>query len=449
MKIIIAGAGDIGFYLAKLLSYESQDIYLIDTDQEKLDNISRSLDVITIHGDATSANVLKQLDIKNAGLLIAVTESQNTNFTIAAIGKKLGAKKTVARMDNTDIFNECDIDFKSLGIDIVISPKALAAEEIRSLLLRPAFDDFMEFENGELYIVGSKLSRKSPIKGISVRNCKQTYNDINFITIALQRENSSRTIIADGDTTFHSGDHVYFAVPPESIDKIHKILGKPNTRIKDVMILGGGIIGRNTLKTLSQEGFSIKLIEKEKRTAFSIAEEFPEVLIINADGRNVEMLDEENISGMDAFVAVTDNSETNIMSSLVAKTKGVKKTIALVENIDYIKISQAIGIDTLINKKLLAASGIFKYIRKGKVISLANTHTMDAEVLEFEVKINSFVDGRSIKELKLSQEAVFCGIVRTGKLIMPFGDFVFQAEDRVIVFALNRIINKLGEIFNK
>ena len=449
MKIIIAGAGEVGFHLSKLLSYESQDIFLIDQSKEKLEYVNNHLDVITIAGDATSVRLLKQNNIDRTDLLIAVTESQNTNFTIAAIGKKLGAKKTIARINNEDFLNSDDIDFSSLGIDFMISPEALAADEIMSLLHKPVFDDSIEFENGELNILGGKLTKNSPLRNMTVQESRKKYSDFSFTMVALRRENSNKTVIPRGNTVFHSGDHVYFGVPKNSVDKILKFVGKANLRIRDVLILGGSTIGRNTARSLCKEGFNVKLMEMEKRKAFEIAEEISGTLVINGDGRNVELLDEENISEMDAFVAVTGNSETNIMSCLVAKSKGVKKTIALVENFDYIKISQTIGIDTLINKKLLAASSIFKHIRKGMVLSMANTHSMDAEVLEFEVKDKSYITQKAIKDLNLSRDAVICGIFRDDQLIMPYGDFVMSGGDKVIVFALNEVIHKLEDLFNK
>ena len=449
MKIIIAGAGDVGFHLSKLLSYESQDIYLIDKDSEKLEYVNNHIDVITIKGDATSTKLLNQINIQNVDLLLAVTESQNTNFTIAAIGKKLGAKKTIARINNTEFLNNSEIDFSTIGIDFMISPEALAAEEIKSLLNKSAFDDSIEFEGGTLSILGGKLTKNSPLRNLSVQEARIQFNDIQFIIVALKRENTNNTTIPRGDTVFHSGDHVYFAVPKESTNYIHKLIGKEKFEVKDVMILGGSTIGRNTAKKLCADKFNIKIIEINKKKAFEISEEIPEALIINGDGRDVELLEEENIAEMDAFVAVTGNSETNIMSCLVAKSKGVKKTIALVENIDYINISQTIGIDTLINKKLLAASSIFKHVRKGKVVSMANTHSMDAEILEFEVKPNSFVTTKPIKDLKLNRNAVFSGVIRDGKVLMTFGDFQILPQDKVIVFALQSVIHEVEDLFNK
>jgi trk system potassium uptake protein TrkA len=448
MKIIIAGAGDVGFHLAKLLSFESQDIYLVDLDSEKLEYASNHIDVITKKGDATSIKLLKELNIDKADIFLAVTESQNTNFTMSVLAKKLGAKKTIARISNHEFTQNSEIDFTEIGIDNMISPGELAADEIKMLLTQSAFNDTIEFENGTLNILGSTLEYNSPLINLTVQEARERFSDIEFITIAVKPENTSETIIPRGDTIYHYNDQIYFSAPKESIKELHKLMGKTPFGVKDVMILGAGKIGVKSARNLCDNKFNIKLFEINKERAKDVAEKLPNVLVIKGDGRDVELLDEENISGMDAFVAVTGNSETNIMSCLVAKSKGVKKTIALVENMDYINISQTIGIDTLVNKKLLAASAIFKHVRKGDVLKLANLHNVDAEVLEFRVKENSLVTKKLIKEINLTRSAVFGGVIRNGIAHMTYGNFQILAGDKAVVFCLPEAITKVEKLFN-
>jgi len=448
MKIIIAGAGDVGFHLAKLLSFESQDIYLVDTDSEKLEYASNHIDVITKKGDATSLKLLKEINIDKADIFLAVTESQNTNFTIAVLAKKLGAKKTIARISNHEFTQNSEIDFAEIGIDSMISPGELAADEIKMLLNQSAFNDTIQFENGTLNILGSTLEYSSPLIGLTVMDARDQFSDIDFITIAIKPENSSETIIPRGNTIYNANDQIYFSTPKESIKNLYKLMGKTQFGVKDVMILGGSKIGVKAARALCENNFNIKLIERNKERAFEVAEKIPGALVIRGDGRDVELLDEENIAEMDAFVAVTGHSETNIMSCLVAKSKGVKKTIALVENMDYINISQTIGIDTLINKKLLAASAIFKHVRKGDVLKLANLHNVDAEVLEFKVKENSKVTKKLVKDIKLTKKAVFAGVIRNGVAHMTFGDFQILADDKAVVFCLPEAIHKVEKLFN-
>ncbi len=447
MKIIIAGAGDVGFHLAKLLSYESQDTYVIDTDGEKLHYINNHLDVITKKGDATSIKLLQEIGIESTDLLLAVTESQNTNFTVSVIGKSLGAKKTIARIDNPEFLKNDPIDFKKFGVDFMISPEELAAEEIKMLLHQSSFNDTVTFENGLFNVMGTTLDYKSPILGKSVKEAREIFSTVDFIIIAIKREGVSQTIIPRGDTEFKLNDQVYFSVPHYSVDSLYPIVGKEHLTIKNVMILGGSSIGSKTARNLCKENFNVTLIEKQREKSLLLAEELNETLLIHGDGRDIELLEEENIREMDAFVAVTGDSETNIMSCLVAKSKGVKKTIALVENMDYINISQTIGINTLINKKLIAASSIFKHIRKGEILALANLHNIDAEIFEFEVLPGAKVTKKILKELKFPRDAVFGGVIRNGKAYISDGDFQILNGDKVIVFCLPDAIPIVEDLF--
>ena len=401
MKIIIAGAGDVGFHLAKLLSYESQDTYVIDFDGEKLNYINNHL----------------------------------------------GVKKTIARIDNPEFLKNDHIDFKKFGLDYMISPEELAADEIKMLLNQSSFNDTVTFENGLFNVMGTSLDYKSPLLNTTVKEARETFSNVDFITIAIKREGISQTIIPRGDSEYKLGDQVYFSVPHYSIDSLYPIVGKEHLKIKNVMILGGSSIGSKTARNLCKENFKVTLIEKQREKSLLLAEELNETLVINGDGRDIELLEEENIREMDAFVAVTGDSETNIMSCLVAKSKGVKKTIALVENMDYINISQTIGINTLINKKLIAASSIFRHIRKGEILALANLHNIDAEVFEFEVLPNAKVTKKPIKELKFPRDAVFGGIIRDGKALMSFGDFQIRSGDKAIVSCLPEAIHIVEDLF--
>tara|TARA_B110000003_G_scaffold179972_1_gene179193 strand:- start:5557 stop:6903 length:1347 start_codon:yes stop_codon:yes gene_type:complete len=447
MKIIIAGAGDVGFHLAKLLSYESQDTYVIDFDGEKLNYINNHLDVITKKGDATSIKLLKEIGIESTDILLAVTESQNTNFTISVIGKSLGAKKTIARIDNPEFLQNDDIDFEKFGLDYIISPEELAADEIKMLINQSSFNDTVTFENGLFNVMGTTLDYKSPLLNTTVEQARATFSTVEFIIIAIKREGVSQTIIPRGNTEFKLNDQVYFSVPHYSLDKLDPIVGKEHLNIKNVMILGGSSIGSKTARNLCKENFKVTLIEKHRDKSLILAEELNETLIINGDGRDIELLEEENIREMDAFVAVTGDSETNIMSCLVAKSKGVKKTIALVENMDYINISQTIGINTLINKKLIAASSIFKHIRKGEILALANLHNIDAEVFEFEVLPDAKVTKKVIRELNFPRDAVFGGIIRDGKAFISDGNSQVKTGDKVIVFCLPEAIHIVEDFF--
>lgn len=448
MKIIIAGAGEVGFHLAKLLSYESQEITLIDTNKESLTYAANHLDIKVIKGDATSIVHLKEAKVHTADLLIAVTSSEPTNITTCVLAKQLGAKKTIARISNAEYIEQKEeLGFSKFGIDELISPEMLAASEIELILDQSAFDDTYEFEGGALTMLGLNLSRTASFVGKSVKDAAKLIPKINFVPIAIQRYGTQYTIIPRGDTIFREHDHVVFMTSKGGDEELYKLTGKIKTEIKNVMILGGGKIGSKSASDLTKNKFNVKLIEKDKNRAFDLADLLPDTLIINGDGRNVDLLEEENISDMDAFISVTGNSETNIMSCLVAKSRNVRKTIALVENMDYFELSHSIGIDTLINKKLLAANNIFRYIRKGEVVAMTKLNNMNAEILEFVVKASSKICNKTIRELDFPHSAIIGGVIRNGEGLIALGDFKIIAGDRVVVCCLLRTIKKIESYF--
>ena len=450
MKIIIAGAGEVGFHLAKLLSYESQEITLIDPSRQSLLYAESHLDIKVLKGDATSIRMLREAKINKAELFIAVTSSQTTNITACVLAKQLGAEKTIARISNTEFIDFKDeVGFTKFGIDELISPEQLAAKEIELLLNQSVFNDTYEFENGALTMLGLNLTKTAQIVGKTVKEAAQLMPNVHFVPIAIQRHGSLLTIIPRGDTMLVEGDHVVFITSKGGDEELCKLAGLYKTEIKNVMILGGGRIGRKTAKSLTKVPgrFNIKIVESSKDRAFELADRLPHALVIKGDGRNVELLEEENISEMDAFISVTGNSETNIISSLVAKNNGVKKTIALVENMDYFELSHSIGIDTLINKKLLAANSIFRYIRKGDVVAMTKLNSMDAELLEFVVKPTSKICNKLIKKVNFPLTAIIGGVIRNGEGMLALGDFRIMAEDRVVVCCLPTSIKKVETFF--
>ncbi|MEC3907122.1 Trk system potassium transporter TrkA [Tamlana sp. 2201CG12-4] len=448
MKIIIAGAGEVGFHLAKLLSYESQEITLIDTEKESLAYADTHLDIKVIRGDATSIAILKEARVEASDLFIAVTAIETTNITVCVLAKQLGSKKTIARISNTEFIRFKDeVGFIKFGIDELISPEALAASEILLSLKQSSFNENYEFEEGALTMAGLTLSKEASFVGKTVKEAAEIFPEIHFVPIAIQRAGTQFTIIPRGDTMFYEGDNVVFVTSEGGDEELCKLTGKKNVEIKNVMILGGSQIGYKTARDLSEKGFKVKLLEKNKERAFDIADELPKVLVINSDGRNVDLLNEENISDMDAFIAVGNNSETNIMSCLVAKSKGVKKSIALVENMDYFELSHSIGIDTLINKKLLAANNIFRYIRKGEVVAMTKLSNMNAELLEFEVKATSQVCNKRIRHIDFPRSAIIGGVIRDGLGLIALGSFRIQEGDRVVVCSLLRSIKGVEKLF--
>jgi len=448
MRIIIAGAGEVGFHLAKLLSYESQNITLIDSNKESLTYADSHLDIKVLKGDATSISVLRDAKVEISDLVIGVTSSETTNITLCLLAKQMGCKKTIARISNIEFIDNREmIKFSEMGIDELISPEELAATEIQLLLNQSAFFDTYEFEEGALIMVGVVLPKGAPFIGKTVKDAADIFPELHFMPIAMQRVGTQYTLMPRGDTVFKDNDQVYFVTDRKGVDELYKLTGKKREEIKNVMILGGSKVGFNTARDLCAKKFNVKLIEKNKEKAFEISDSLANALVINGDGRNVELLEEESLESMDAFIAVTGNSETNIMSCLMARSKNIKKTIALVENMDYFQLSQSIGVDTLINKKLLAANNIFRYIRRGEVVALTRLNNLNAEILEFEVKATSRVNGKVIREIEFPGSAIIGGIVRDGIGNIALGDFRIQAGDRVVVCCLPDSISKIERLF--
>tara|TARA_B100001175_G_scaffold23006_1_gene17200 strand:+ start:111 stop:1460 length:1350 start_codon:yes stop_codon:yes gene_type:complete len=448
MKIIIAGAGEVGFHLAKLLSFESQDITLIDNKKSNLNIAENQLDIKTIEGNSASISVLKEANVENCDLVVSLTTSETTNFTTCFLAKQLGAKRTIARISNSEfIEGSQEIDFGSIGIDELISPESLATEEIKLLIHESAFNNSHDFEDGILKMMGVKLEKNAPFVGKTVMESASVYPGVHFMPIAIKKVGSENTIIPRGDTVFDLGDQVYFITNHKGLTELYDLLGTEKQNIENIMILGAGRIGSKLARDLSSEGLNVKIIEIDKEKANNLAEELNNVMMLNVDGRNVDLLVEENLENMDAFIATTGNSETNIMSCLMAKSKNIKKTIALVENMDYFNLSQSIGIDTLINKKLLAANDIFRFVRKGDVVELAKLNNMDAEIVEFNVSENSKVLNKKIVNLNFPREAIIGGVIRNDEGLIVLGDFEIQLGDRVLVCSSPEALNKVESLF--
>jgi trk system potassium uptake protein TrkA len=383
--------------------------------------------------------------ISSSDLLIAVTSSEETNMLICILGKRLGAKHTIARINDENIVKENKEHFYiDLGIDTLISPTHLATLEIDRLINQAAFTDDIEFENGKLTVFGISLSKNSVLNDKSVRESAELNPNLSFKPLALHRDDF--TLMVDGDTVLKENDIVYFISQKESIEVIIKLCGKTNIQINDVMIIGGSKIGLN-IASLLEKNHRVTLIEKDKSKCEQIASLLKKTLVININGHDVKTLEEEGLAEMDALISVTANSEMNVMTSLVGKNHGIKKTIARIENFDYINLSQSIGVDTIINKKIIAADKIFKFVRKGNVSSVANLHGTNAEIIEFVVKANTKITKKSINKLNFPPNSNIAGVIRDGVPIIPFGDFQLMENDKTIVFSLTESIKEIEKFF--
>ena len=445
MRIVIAGAGEVGTHLAKMLSNENHEIILIDPEEDRLKPILNSLDVLTHEGSATSVKILRDSLIKKTDLFIAVTHSEDTNITSSILAKRFGAIKTIARIDNLDYLEQSTLEFfKSIGIDSLIYPELIAAREVLGLLHETGTTDFMEFSGGKLAIYVLNLDKKAPILNKSLQEISVTNRTDKFRAVAIKRE--GKTIIPRGNEQFLLGDLVYVISTHEGIDEMMKASGKENFEAKSIMILGGSRIGKHVALYL-QNASDVKLIDSDIKKCEDLAEILDNTLIINGDGRNVDLLEQEGITGMDAFVAVTGNSETNILSCLLAKKMGVKKTIAEVENMEYINLAENTGIDTIINKKISAASRIFRHTTNPNVTQVRCMTGTDAEVLEFIVPANSKITKGTLRSIDFPRDALLGGGTRNGVPFIATGNTIINANDKVVVFTLPSAYDKMSKYF--
>jgi trk system potassium uptake protein len=445
MRIIIAGAGEVGTHLAKMLSNENHEIILIDPEEERLKPIDSTLDVLTNAGSATSVKLLKESLRKKTDLFIAVTHSEDTNITSSILAKRFGALKTIARIDNIDFLETSTLEFfKSIGIDSLIYPELIAAREVLGLLHETGASDFMEFSGGKLAMYVQKLDEKAPIINKTLQEISVSHSTDKYRAVAIKRD--GRTIIPRGNEQFQLGDLVYVISTHSGIDEMMKTSGKENFEAKSIMILGGSRIGKHVALYL-QKTCEVKLIDSDIKKCEDLAEILDNTLIINGDGRNVDLLEQEGIKKIDAFVAVTGNSETNILSCLLAKKMGVKKTIAEVENMEYINLAENTGIDTIINKKISAASRIFRHTSNPNVTQVKYMTGTEAEVLEFNVTANAKITKGTLRSLDFPKDAIVGGGTRDGEPFIATGDTIIKANDKVVVFTLPSAYEQLSKYF--
>ena len=451
MKIVIAGAGAVGSHLAKMLSNESNDITVIDMDQERLDALSAIADVVTVEGNPSTIHTLQEAGVAHADLFIAVnpSDSQDVNIVSAMLAKKLGSKKVTARINNEEYLTYDNKSmFTEMGIDLMFYPEKIAAGEIADLLKRTASTDSMDFARGKLQMAVFKLEEESSLLGMTMQEFSNLAAEegMKYRVVAISRNN--QTIIPKFDTKFKYHDLVFIISKREGMDMLMKYIGKKNIEVNSLMILGGSPIGEMVAKQMAKELDSVKLIELNKEKCLDLSEKLPaNVIVVNGDGRNSDMLLEESIKDYDAFVAVTNSSETNILACVAAKSLGVARTIAEVENIEYIRLAESMGVDAVINKKLITAGRIFKFTLSNKVRFIKYMSGTDAEILEFIVAPESKITKAPLMDMGFPSNAIIGGIIRGNESFIAVGDTQIQAYDRVAVFALPEAVKEVDKFF--
>lgn len=449
MKIIIAGAGAVGSHLAALLTKENHDIVLLDEDSAKLATVSDGLDLMTLNVSPTSISGLKEAGTPQTDLFIAVTPSETKNLTCSMLAHSLGAKKTVARIDNAEYLKPSNRDFfTSLGISSLIYPEVLAAQEIVAGVQRSWVRQWWEVHGGALVILGIKLREEAvalfgqPLKDL----CKP---DSPYHIVAIKRD--EETIIPGGFDELKLGDIAYFMTTKKFVSNIRQLVGKDSyPDVKKVMIMGGGRIAVQTCHRLP-DYMDVKLIEQDADRSRKLTEllDNDNVLIITGDGRDTQLLLEEGIRQTQAFCALTAETETNILACLAAKRMGVRKTVALVENSEYITMAEKLDIGTIINKKAIAAGHIYQMLLAADVASVKSLTIADADVAEFDVSEGALVTRQPVMKLGLPKGITIGGIVRGGEGFLVNGSTQIMPGDRVVVFSRTALFKQLDRFFKK
>ena len=435
-----------GSHLARMLSGNGHDITVIDSDSKALNELSNLADLITVEGDTTTFAVLRRAGVRRCDLFIAVNHDENMNILSAIMAKQLGAKKSIARIDHNEYLEPNNKEmFIDMGIDYLFHPEQVAALEVTNLLGHTSTTDYVDFSGGLLALVVVKLEPTSPLIGRKLIDLADDGSITEFRAVAITR--GSQTIIPRGQDEFFEGDVVYIIARKDVAKSVTELSGQKSVEVKNLIILGGSRIGVRVASEL-QDDMNVKIIEYNGEKAYRLAEELDRTLIIHEDGRNLDAMLEEGLSTADAFLAVTGRSETNIQAAMQAKRMGVKKVIAEVENLNYIRLAESVGIDTIINKKRVTASNIFRFTMSTDVQAIRCLSGSEAEVLEFIVKPNSPATKCAVKDMRLPQDVIIGGIVRGDKVFIAVGDTRINAYDRVVVFSMPGSISTVGSFFN-
>lgn len=441
---MIAGAGEVGTHLAKLLSREEQDIVVIDPDSYRLANLDANYNLMTLKGNPISFKDLRKAGVEKCDLFIAVTPEETQNILACSIARNIGAQRTVARIDNFEFMSEEHQEyFTRMGVNALIYPELLAAQEIYTALHRTWVRHWFELHDGEIIILGVKLRDNAQIIGMQLKEFAQIKH--NFHVAAIKRRHE--TIIPRGDDVIKESDILYFATRKDHVDELIELCGKKTRKIKKIIIMGGSRIAIR-LVALAKNEYDIKIIDNNMDTCRQLPERCPDCDIVHGDARDIDVLREEGIADTDAFIALSGSSETNILACLTAKEFGVVKSIAEVEDLQFISEAEGLNIGTIINKKLLASSKIFQLLLDADSTSSKCLALADAEVAEIEAKPGSKITRAAVRNLSLPRGMTIAALIRNGKGMLVGGNTEVQPGDHVVVFCLSGSIHKVEKLFN-
>lgn len=449
MRVVVVGAGEVGFDVARMLAMEQHDVSVIDVEPGVLDRVREKLDVMAVQGNGTSALVLEEAGIQAADMLIAVTAIDEVNLIACMMADRMGVPTTIARTRSDEIARAHSVlKAKDFGIDLVIHPEESAAVEVTRLIQRAAATDVLTFCDGHLHLVGIRLDDDAPVIGKTLEEVVEAHPELSFRVKAVVR--GERTLLPGGNERLHPHDQIFVLTRPKYVTPVSRVMGKDETRMKHVMVLGGTRVGAGVAMRLTREaGKQVKLIEPDREQAEALAERLDDVLLIHGDTTDIDLLVREGLGDMDAVVAVTDDEESNLVTCLMAKHLGVQKTVGLLSKGAYIPISKAIGLDAAVSKKLAVAREVRRYLRGKHVLSVATVHGLDAEILEIEAGPDAPITRGPLKNLDVPNGMLVGAVEHAdGTTEIATGITHIEPGDRTIVFVLPDQVQRVEALFD-
>jgi trk system potassium uptake protein TrkA len=442
MRIIIVGAGAVGSYLAERLSSGGEDVVVIEDDERRAAELQDSIDALVLHGNGASTALLEEAGVEKADLLIAVSDSDGANVLACFTARDLGAKTTIARIEDPEIREGAD----RLGVDVVIDPSATAAEELAGIVSSGAASELVQFADGQLVMVGGNVTPNAPITGQSLAQMRMRSAEWGWVVAALVRD--GRTIVAHGDTVVRPGDHALLMTTSDRVEDAVRLLGLRKKNLDRAIIMGGTRLAELTAHVLSTLGMSVVIVDEDAERCARFASHHPSTLIICGDPTDPDVLAELDPTSRDVAMALTGWDEVNVLGCLVAKAQGAGMVISRFNRISYVQLLAGVGIDAAISSRLMAASAILRFVRRGQVEQVATFSDTDAEAIEIEVEKGSRAEDKTLLDLALPVGVIVGGISRNGTTFVPDGSTVIRSGDHIIFFALPRDIEESSALFS-
>lgn len=448
MRVVVLGAGEVGYHLAERLSRENQDVVLIESDPERADFAGQQLDVMTVVGNGGSLSVLERAGVRDARMLLAVTSRDEVNLIACLAAKRLGVEYTVARISNPEYYSRGSVlSREQMGIDLMVNPERECARETFQLLKTPAFTDVSDFADGRVQLIGLKVREGAPVAGRTIADLRaeELAGGYHYVTTAIRRD--GHTQIPTAESTIEAGDQIYLLAPTDEIPNVPPLAGYDRFRLRRVMIAGGSPEGLFLAELLEDGGVDCTVIERDRRRCLELAEHLPKSLVLHADATDLELLEMEGVSGIDGYVAATGNDETNLLSSLLAKSVGANNVISLIHKFEYLQLVPRVGIDASVSPRISAVNAILRYVRRGRVMTVATLSGIDAEAIEFAVHEGSAIAGHALRDVRFPKQGVVGTVLRGDEIILPRGEDVLLPGDDVIVFAMPAAIPEVEKLF--